>query len=57
MVHVFVWNFLMVVVDQIEMIEFDVVPVVDHLDHENLSIPTMFAMNVEVNFFFFEKLQ
>jgi hypothetical protein len=47
----------MVVVDQIEVIEFDVVPVVDHLDHENLSIPTMFAMNVEVNFFFFEKLQ
>ncbi len=51
MVHVFVWNFLMVVVDQIEVVEFDVVPVVDRLDQENLIVHMMFVMNVEVNFF------
>jgi hypothetical protein len=48
---VFVWNFLMVVVDQIEVVEFDVVPVVDRLDQENLIVHMMFVMNVEVNFF------
>ncbi len=51
MVHVFVWNFLMVVADQIEVVEFDVVPVVDRLDQENLIVHMMFVMNVEVNFF------
>ncbi len=47
--HVFVSNFLMVVVDQIEVVELDVIPAVDHLDQENHLILMMFVMNVEVN--------
>jgi hypothetical protein len=39
----------MVVVDQIEVFELDVVPVVDHLDQEKLLVHMMFVMNVEVN--------
>ncbi len=52
MVHVFVSNFLMVVVDQIEVVEHDVIPVVDHLDQEKLLVHMMFVMNVEVCFIY-----
>jgi hypothetical protein len=41
----------MVVVDQIEVDEHDVVPVVDLLGQENLLVHMMFVMNVEVSFY------
>jgi hypothetical protein len=49
-VHVYVLNFPMDVVDQIEEDEVVEDPVVDHLDQENLLVHTMFATNVEVYF-------
>jgi hypothetical protein len=40
----------MVVVVQIEVVEHDVIPIVDHLDQEKLLVHMMFVMNVEVGF-------